>query len=155
MRGSEAMALDRGDLDTAAGLRTVRATKFRKSRQLPLQVTTPPGSCQLPGRARPDVPGAGDGQPAGVCDRGAAVPGHCAVGLPPPAPPGRDRPGPAAAPADHPRPASQLRGQDPAAHITSYLGWILLAWARLHLLGDGMWRALTIRRVSPGTGLLR
>jgi integrase/recombinase XerD len=40
MRGSEAMALDRGDLDTAAGLLTVRATKFRKSRQLPLQVTT-------------------------------------------------------------------------------------------------------------------
>ena len=40
MRGSEAMALDRGDLDTTAGLLTVRATKFRKSRQLPLQVTT-------------------------------------------------------------------------------------------------------------------
>jgi hypothetical protein len=29
MRGSEAMALDRGDLDTAAGLLTIRATKFR------------------------------------------------------------------------------------------------------------------------------
>jgi len=40
MRGSEAMALDRGDLDTTAGLLTVRATKFRKSRQLPVQVTT-------------------------------------------------------------------------------------------------------------------
>jgi integrase/recombinase XerD len=40
MRGSEAMALDRGDLDTTVGLLTVRATKFRKSRQLPLQVTT-------------------------------------------------------------------------------------------------------------------
>ena len=40
MRGSEAMALDGGDLDTTAGLLTVRATKFRKSRQLPLQVTT-------------------------------------------------------------------------------------------------------------------
>ena len=40
MRGSEAMALDRGDLDATAGLLTVRATKFRKSRQLPLQVTT-------------------------------------------------------------------------------------------------------------------
>jgi len=40
MRGSEAMALDRGDLDTTAGLLIVRATKFRKSRQLPLQVTT-------------------------------------------------------------------------------------------------------------------
>ena len=40
MRGSEAMALDRGDLDTTAGLLTVRATKFRKSRQLPLQVST-------------------------------------------------------------------------------------------------------------------
>ena len=34
------MALDRGDLDTTAGLLTVRATKFRKSRQLPLQVST-------------------------------------------------------------------------------------------------------------------
>jgi integrase/recombinase XerD len=39
MRGSEVMALDRCDLD-AAGLLTIRATKFRKSRQLPLQVTT-------------------------------------------------------------------------------------------------------------------
>ena len=39
-RGSEVMALDRCDLDAAAGLLTVRATKFRKSRQLPLQVTT-------------------------------------------------------------------------------------------------------------------
>jgi integrase/recombinase XerD len=29
MRGSEAMALDRGDLDTTVGLLTVRATKFR------------------------------------------------------------------------------------------------------------------------------
>ena len=40
MRGSEAMRLDRGDLDAAAGLLTVRATKFRKYRQLPLHQTT-------------------------------------------------------------------------------------------------------------------
>jgi integrase/recombinase XerD len=40
MRGSEAMALDRGDLDAAAGLLTIRATKFRKSRQLPLHCST-------------------------------------------------------------------------------------------------------------------
>jgi integrase/recombinase XerD len=40
LRGSEAMALDGGDLDATAGLLTVRATKFRKSRQLPPQVTT-------------------------------------------------------------------------------------------------------------------
>ena len=40
LRGSEAMRLDRGDLDAAAGLLTVRATKFRKSRQLPLHQTT-------------------------------------------------------------------------------------------------------------------
>jgi integrase/recombinase XerD len=40
MRGSEAMALDHGDLDTAAGLVTIRATKFRKSRQLPLHHST-------------------------------------------------------------------------------------------------------------------
>ena len=40
MRGSEAMALDRGDLDAAAGLLTIRATKFRKSRQLPLHPST-------------------------------------------------------------------------------------------------------------------
>ena len=40
MRGSEAMALDRGDLDAATGLLTIRATKFRKSRQLPLHQTT-------------------------------------------------------------------------------------------------------------------
>jgi integrase/recombinase XerD len=36
LRGSEAMALDRGDLDATAGLLTIRATKFRKSRLLPL-----------------------------------------------------------------------------------------------------------------------
>jgi integrase/recombinase XerD len=40
LRGSEAMRLDRGDIDSAAGLLTVRATKFRKSRQLPLHQTT-------------------------------------------------------------------------------------------------------------------
>jgi integrase/recombinase XerD len=39
MRGSEAMRLDNHDLD-AAGLLTIRATKFRKSRQLPLHPTT-------------------------------------------------------------------------------------------------------------------
>jgi integrase/recombinase XerD len=40
MRGSEAMQLDRGDLGAASGLLTIRATKFRKSRQLPLHETT-------------------------------------------------------------------------------------------------------------------
>jgi integrase len=40
MRGSEAMQLDRDDLDDDAGLLTIRATKFRKSRQLPLHETT-------------------------------------------------------------------------------------------------------------------
>jgi integrase len=40
MRGSEAMRLDDQDLDAAAGLVTIRATKFRKSRQLPLHPTT-------------------------------------------------------------------------------------------------------------------
>jgi integrase/recombinase XerD len=40
MRGSEAMRLDDGDLDADAGLLTIRATKFRKSRQLPLHETT-------------------------------------------------------------------------------------------------------------------
>jgi integrase len=40
MRGSEAMRLDDQDLDVAAGLLTIRAAKFRKSRQLPLHPTT-------------------------------------------------------------------------------------------------------------------
>jgi integrase/recombinase XerD len=40
MRGSEAMSLDRGDLDTEARVLTIRATKFRKSRQLPLHPST-------------------------------------------------------------------------------------------------------------------
>lgn len=40
MRGSEAMRLDGQDLDAAAGLMTIRATKFRKSRQLPLHPAT-------------------------------------------------------------------------------------------------------------------
>jgi len=39
LRGSEAMRLDRGDIDPA-GMLTVRATKFRKSRRLPLHETT-------------------------------------------------------------------------------------------------------------------
>jgi integrase/recombinase XerD len=39
LRGSEAMRLDRGDIDSA-GVLTIRATKFRKSRQLPLHETT-------------------------------------------------------------------------------------------------------------------
>jgi len=40
LRGSEAMRLDDSDLDAGAGLLTIRATKFRKSRQLPLHRTT-------------------------------------------------------------------------------------------------------------------
>jgi integrase/recombinase XerD len=40
MRGSEAMALDDGDIDDPARLLTIRATKFRKSRQLPLHPAT-------------------------------------------------------------------------------------------------------------------
>jgi integrase len=40
LRGSEAMRLDDQDLDAAAGMLTVRATKFRKSRQLPLHEST-------------------------------------------------------------------------------------------------------------------
>ena len=36
VRLGEALSLDRGDLDPAAGLLTVRETKFRKPRQLPL-----------------------------------------------------------------------------------------------------------------------
>ena len=40
MRGSEAMALDDSDIDAGAGLLTIRATKFRKSRQLPLHAAT-------------------------------------------------------------------------------------------------------------------
>lgn len=40
MRGSEAMRLDDADLDATARLLTIRATKFRKSRQLPLHPTT-------------------------------------------------------------------------------------------------------------------
>lgn len=40
LRGSEAMTLDDSDIDSGPGLLTVRATKFRKSRQLPLQVST-------------------------------------------------------------------------------------------------------------------
>jgi integrase/recombinase XerD len=39
LRGSEAMTLDDSDIDAGPGL-TVRATTFRKSRQLPLQVST-------------------------------------------------------------------------------------------------------------------
>jgi len=40
LRGGEAMRLDDHDLDAACGLLTVRATKFCKSRQLPLHQTT-------------------------------------------------------------------------------------------------------------------
>ena len=40
MRGREAMTLDDSDIDAGTGLLTVRATKFRKSRQLPLHPAT-------------------------------------------------------------------------------------------------------------------
>ena len=40
MRGSEAMRLDDSDIDAGTGLLAVRATKFRKSRQLPLHPAT-------------------------------------------------------------------------------------------------------------------
>lgn len=40
LRGSEAMRLDDADLDASAGQLTVHATKFRKSRQLPLHPAT-------------------------------------------------------------------------------------------------------------------
>jgi integrase/recombinase XerD len=40
MRISEALGLDRDDVDLAAGLITIRHTKFDKSRQLPLHPTT-------------------------------------------------------------------------------------------------------------------
>ena len=40
MRGSEAMQLDDSDIDDDAGMLAVRATKFRKSRQLPLHPAT-------------------------------------------------------------------------------------------------------------------
>lgn len=40
LRGSEAMTLDDSDIDAGPGLLTVRATKFRKSRQLPLHPAT-------------------------------------------------------------------------------------------------------------------
>jgi integrase/recombinase XerD len=40
MRVGEAIALDRGDIDWAAGVLVVRATKFNKSRLIPLHETT-------------------------------------------------------------------------------------------------------------------
>lgn len=40
MRGSEAMQLDDSDIDAPAGMLAIRATKFRKSRQLPLHPAT-------------------------------------------------------------------------------------------------------------------
>ena len=40
MRVGEAIALDRGDFDTASGLLTVRTSKFGKSRELPLHPST-------------------------------------------------------------------------------------------------------------------
>jgi integrase/recombinase XerD len=40
LRGSEAMRLDDNDIGTGTRLLTVRATKFRKSRQLPLHAST-------------------------------------------------------------------------------------------------------------------
>jgi integrase/recombinase XerD len=71
MRGSEAMRLDDHDLD-AAGVLTRHQVP-----QVPPAAPAPghsPGARQLPGAARRSVPGAGHGQPAGVFDRGAAVP---------------------------------------------------------------------------------
>jgi integrase len=40
MRPGEALRLDRGDLDAVGGLLTIRDSKFRKSRELPLHQST-------------------------------------------------------------------------------------------------------------------
>jgi integrase/recombinase XerD len=40
MRHSEALALDRGDVDLDAGILTIRRTKYRKTRLVPVHVTT-------------------------------------------------------------------------------------------------------------------
>ncbi len=45
MRISEALALDRGDVDLVQGRLTIRHTKFDKSRQLPLHLTTVQALC--------------------------------------------------------------------------------------------------------------
>ena len=98
MRGSEAMALDRGDLDAAAGLLTVRATKFRKSRQLPLQVTTLRALAGYQALRDQLCPAPATGSLL-VSATGARL---CQATVQPafrrPAAPGRDRPGLAAAP---------------------------------------------------------
>ncbi|WP_245313186.1 tyrosine-type recombinase/integrase [Bradyrhizobium macuxiense] len=54
MRISEAMGLERDDVDLDAGVLTVRLTKFGKSRLVPLHPTTRPAECLAP-----DIPGDG------------------------------------------------------------------------------------------------
>ena len=114
MRGSEAMRLDRDDLDDDAGMLTVRATKFRKSRQLPLHETTLRALggyqaqrdqlCPAPTTASLLVSSTG----ARLCHATVQpvfrhLARHAEVGRNIP----KARPG-------HPRPASYVRGQDPA-----------------------------------------
>jgi hypothetical protein len=80
MRGGEAMRLDDKDLDAAAGLLTIRAAKFRKSRQLPLHLTTLQalaGYQVLRGRLRPApasllVSTTGQGCAMKLCSRSSA-----------------------------------------------------------------------------------
>ena len=122
LRGSEAMRLDDQDLDAAAGMLTVRATKFRKSRQLPLHESTLRAIgaylalrdqlCPVPATASLLVSATG----MRLCQ--ATV----QPAFPPPAAPGRDRPGHAAVPPGHPRPAPHIRGQDPARLVPGWPG---------------------------------
>jgi len=54
MRVGEALALDRGDIDRTQGVLTIRTSKFRKSRELPVHPSTADALCQyLRRRDRP------------------------------------------------------------------------------------------------------
>ena len=69
IRVGEAIALDRGDVDLAAGQLVVRHGKFGKTRELALHPSTRRGAAPLPAAPRPARPGHRDSGAVGVHGR--------------------------------------------------------------------------------------
>ena len=117
IRVGEAIALDRGDVDLAAGRLVVRHGKFDKARELALHPTTVDALRRyqrLRDRTRPDhrhlgVVGVHGRDPAALLQRPPRVP--------PAGPPGRARAALGVVPAPHSRPPTFLRGRRDARRL--------------------------------------
>ena len=112
MRVGEAIALDRGDVDLAAGRLLVRHGKFGKSRELAAAPHAPSPRCARYQRLRDRLaPATGHGGVLRLPGRNPAALLQRPRTLPPARPPGRAHAAVGVVPAPHPRPAPLLRGR--------------------------------------------